>query len=216
MISVTAEEMRKIDKYAIEEIGIPSIVLMENAKNAMINYIPLDGYEKYIIVAGVGNNGGDALAMARDLILEEKETYIYIAGNLNKASEDFKINYNILKNIGGNIIALENEEDLLKLKENLSGDSIIIDGIFGTGLNSGIRGIIFEIIDIINSSNAFIFSIDIPSGLDADTGAIHGTSINADLVVTLGLMKKGLLNYEGEVMVEKIGIPKQAVEAVLG
>lgn len=157
MISVTAEEMRKIDKYAIEEIGIPSIVLMENAKNAMINYIPLDGYEKYIIVAGVGNNGGDALAMARDLILEEKETYIYIAGNLNKASEDFKINYNILKNIGGNIIALENEEDLLKLKENLSGDSIIIDGIFGTGLNSGIRGIIFEIIDIINSSNAFIF-----------------------------------------------------------
>ena len=215
MITVTAEQMRQIDKYTIEQIGIPSIVLMENAKNAMINYLPLDGYDKYIIIAGVGNNGGDALAMARDLILEEKDIYIYIIGDMEKGSKDFLINYNILKNINANILQIKEKNDLIFLEENLSIDSIVIDGIFGTGLTKEVRGIFMDTITMINSSKAFKFSIDIPSGMDADTGGIHGTVVNADYVVTLGLMKKGLENYEGEITVEDIGIPKIAVEAIL-
>lgn len=207
--------MRNIDKYTIEVIGIPSIVLMENAKNALIKSLSLNDYNKYIITAGVGNNGGDALAMARDLILKEKDTYIYIVGDIEKASKDFLINYNILKNIKANIIELKDNKDLAKLEENLSADSIVIDGIFGTGLRKEVRGIFMETINTINASEAFKFSIDIPSGLDADTGEIHGSVINADYVVTLGLMKKGLENYEGQIKVESIGIPKIAVEAIL-
>lgn len=215
MISVTAEQMRAIDKYTIDKIGIPSIVLMENAKNSIMKYIPLDGYDKYIILAGVGNNGGDALAIGRDLVLEEKDTYIYIVGDINKGSVDFNINYNILKNIGVNIINLQKEEDLFKLEENLSIDSILIDGIFGTGLSSDIRGITVEIIEMINKSKTFKFSVDIPSGMDANTGEIHGVAVKADYVVTLGLMKKGLENYSDEISVEDIGIPKIAIEEVL-
>ena len=207
--------MRNIDKYTIEVIGIPSIVLMENAKNALIKSLPLNDYNKYIITAGVGNNGGDALAMARDLILKEKDTYIYIVGDIEKASKDFLINFNILKNIKANIIELKDNKDLAKLEENLSADSIVIDGIFGTGLRKEVRGIFMETINTINASEAFKFSIDIPSGLDADTGDVHGSVINADYVVTLGLMKKGLENYEGQIKVESIGIPKIAVEAIL-
>lgn len=215
MISVTAEQMRQIDKYTIEEIGIPSIVLMENAKNAMINYIPLDGYEKYIVVAGVGNNGGDALAMARDLILEDKEVITYIVGDMNKASKDLLVNYNILKNIDGKIYLIKSENDLKKLKEGITEDSILIDGIFGTGLQRDIQGIILETINVINDTKAFIFSIDIPSGINADTGEIKGIAVKSDYVVTLGLMKKGLENYEGQITVEGIGIPKKAVDEVL-
>lgn len=215
MISVTAEQMRQIDKYTIEEIGIPSIVLMENAKNAMINYIPLDGYESYIVVAGVGNNGGDGLAMARDLILENKDVIIYIVGDLNKASKDFMINYNILKNIDGKVYLIKSENDFKKFKEDITEDSILIDGIFGTGLQRDIKGLIFDTINIINNSKAFVFSIDIPSGMNADNGEIHGIAIDADYVVTLGLMKKGLENYEGQITVEDIGIPKKAFDEVL-
>ncbi len=215
MISVTAEQMRQIDRYTIEEIGIPSIVLMENAKNAMINYIPLDGYERYIVVSGVGNNGGDGLAMARDLILEDKEVIIYVVGDLKKASTDFMINYNILKNINSNINLLKSTDDLNRFKDSINDDSILIDGIFGTGLQRDIQGLIFDIINIINESKAFVFSIDIPSGMDADTGKTHGIAVEADYVVTLGLMKKGLEKYKGQITVEDIGIPKKAVEEIL-
>ncbi|WP_099203656.1 NAD(P)H-hydrate epimerase [Miniphocaeibacter massiliensis] len=216
MISVTAEQMREIDRYTIEEIGIPSIVLMENAKNAMINFIPLDGYEKYIVVVGVGNNGGDGLAIARDLILEDKETIVFIVGNVEKGSKDFLINYNILKNIEANIINIKEKSDLIILENTLTIDDIVIDGIFGTGLNSDIRGISKEVIEILNNSKAFKFSIDIPSGLDANTGKVLGVAVKSDYVVTLGIMKKGLENYSGHVTVEDIGIPKIVIEKVLG
>ena len=216
MISVTAKQMREIDRYTIEEIGIPSIVLMENAKNAMVNFIPLDGYEKYIIVAGVGNNGGDGLAIARDLILEEKDTLVFIIGDIEKGSKDFLVNYNILKNINADITMIKVKEDLQKLIDVLTVDDIIIDGIFGTGISSDIKGIYYDVVGVLNSSKAFKFSIDIPSGLDADTGKVHKIAVNADYVVTLGLMKKGLENYSGHVTVEDIGIPKIVVEKVLG
>ncbi len=215
MISVTAKQMREIDRYTIEEIGIPSIVLMENAKNAMINFIPLDGYEKYIIVAGVGNNGGDGLAMARDLILEEKETLVFVVGDISKASKDFLINYNILKNIKANIVNIKEDKDLIQLKESLTVGDIIVDAIFGTGLNSDVRGIAVKVIKVLNKSKSFKFSVDIPSGLNADTGEVQGIAVQADYVVTLGLMKKGLKDYNGQVTVENIGIPQIAIKKVL-
>lgn len=215
MISISAEQMRQIDKFTIEEIGIPSIVLMENAKNAMMPYIPLDGYDNYVILAGVGNNGGDALAIGRDLALEEKDLSIFVVGDLNKGSKDFNINYNILKNIGMKIINIKGLEELEILKKKISIDSIIVDGIFGTGLNSDIRGIAVDVIETINNSKAFKFSVDIPSGMNADTGKIQGVGVNADYVVTLGLMKNGLKNYKGEISVEDIGIPKKSVNTIL-
>ncbi|MDU5223913.1 MAG: NAD(P)H-hydrate epimerase, partial [Finegoldia magna] len=99
MIYVTAEQMRQIDHYTINEIGIPSIVLMENAKAQISKHILDKKFAKAYVFASVGNNGGDGLAVARDIYIAEKYVKVYVIGKLEKASTDFKINYDILKKL---------------------------------------------------------------------------------------------------------------------
>lgn len=214
MICATGNQMKSIDNYCIEKLGIPGIVLMENAALKVVKNIDLDSFNSFTIVCGVGNNGGDGLAIGRHLIVEDKDVSIFIIGNLNKGSKDFNINYSILRNMNVKINLIESEEDITTLVDSLKTSDMTIDSIFGTGLTRDVEGLYKDVISSINNYSKYTLSVDIPSGVDSDTGKVWGISVKANKTVTFQLMKKGLVNYEN-VVVESIGMPRIAIENVL-
>ncbi len=155
MLLVDRETMQKIDNFAINELKIPSLCLVERAAISVMDNINLDIRHTFAIVVSCGNNGADGLALARNLLSLGKKCYIYIVGNKNKASEDFIINYNACKNLTNEIYSIETIEDMDFLRENLDKVNTIIDGIFGTGLNRPVSGIYANIIDLINDALIF-------------------------------------------------------------
>lgn len=218
MLVISCEDMKAMDSYAINNIGIPSIVLMENAALKVIKNIDLNHLNSFTIVCGVGNNGGDGLAIARHLILKGKVVNLFIVGNLEKGTKDFNINLNILNNIDVNFIHINNEKDLAILKNSSSKNDLTIDAIFGIGIARDVKGLFYDVINIINTYSKNILSVDIPSGLDGNTGKVLGITVKANKTITFHHMKKGLANsenYTGEVIVEDIGIPEKATRAVI-
>ncbi len=220
MLTITADQMKAIDTYCTENLGIPGIVLMENAALKVIKNINLEKYNSFVVVCGVGNNGGDGLAVARHLIVEGKNVEIFIIGNLEKGSKDFNINYNILKNMDGDIYHITKQNDLDILSNSLKTSQITIDSIFGTGLSRNIEGLFKKVISIMNKNSKYILAVDIPSGLHSDSGNILGISVKANKTVTFQLMKKGLLmkdakKYTEKIIVEPIGMPQIAINSIL-
>ena len=218
MLTISCQEMKAMDSYAINSIGIPSIVLMENAALKVVKNIDLDKNNSFTIVCGVGNNGGDGLAVARHLILNGKIVDLFIIGNLEKGTQDFNVNLNILKNLDVEFVNISKDEDLDLLKGSLNKNDLTIDSIFGIGLTRDVGGLFYDVIHIMNEFSKNILSIDVPSGLDADMGKPMGISIKADKTITFHHMKKGLVNsedYTGEVIVEDIGIPNKATKEIL-
>ena len=200
------ETTKKIDSFAINELKIPSMVLMENAAISFVKHI-YENEDNFLIICGKGNNGGDGYAIARQLFSKGKNVKIFCISN-EDMSNDCMINYKICKNMGIKIFYEIEELDKLLLDCN-----VVIEGIFGTGLNSEIKGIYREIIEKINtaSNNKAIYSIDIPSGINGDTGEIMGISVKADITISFVTYKKGFLNskikdYLGKVIIENIGL----------
>jgi len=200
------ETTKKIDSFVINELKIPSIVLMENAAISFVKHID-ENENNFLIICGKGNNGGDGYAIARQLFSKGKNVKIFCISNENM-SNDCMVNYKICKNMGIKIFYEIEELDKLLLDCN-----VVIEGIFGTGLNSEIKGIYREIIEKINtaSNNKAIYSIDIPSGINGDTGEIMGISVKADITISFVTYKKGFLNskikdYLGKVIIENIGL----------
>lgn len=209
---VSGAQMKEYDAYAIEETGIPSLVLMERAAAAtaeeIIRLSPRaagrEAAEKppVLVISGCGNNGGDGFAIGR--ILQEygyPVSYVLI-GNREKCSKETDTQIRILERLG-NVI-----KDTLPEKRD---DGIIVDALFGIGLSREVTGIYKEAIDYINQAEAYVVSADIPSGIHADTGACLGTAVRADMTVTYGYKKLGLIfypgaEYAGVLICRKIGI----------
>lgn len=215
---ISCEEMKAIDSYAIRNIGIPSIVLMENAALRVIDNIDLNTTDSYSVVCGTGNNGGDGLAIARHLILKNKTVDLFIVGNLNNGTTDFNVNLNILKNINTNFVNITNDNELLKLKKSLKNNDLTIDAIFGIGLTRNIEGLFYKVIDTMNKNSKTILSVDIPSGLDGNLGEIRGICIKANKTITFHSVKQGLeknKSYAGNVIVGDIGIPSLVTKIIL-
>lgn len=209
-----SEMMRNIDNYVINKIGMPSIVLMENAAKAAIKKLDLS-LEYYVILCGPGNNGGDGFALARDLFNMGKDVDVFIYSNLKEKGlkKDARINFEIMKNMDIPYVFMENtKKDLWTLKEALGESDIVIDSLFGTGFISKKDKFLFEIIRYINTFSNKIISIDVPSGLDSDTGKVYDLCVIADKTITFQCIKRGFLNYDsfkytGNVEVVDIGIP---------
>lgn len=219
MISVSGEEMKLIDKYCIKNLGIPGIVLMENAALKVLKNIEMNKYNTFVIVCGVGNNGGDGLALGRHLMVQGKKVRFFILGNMDRGSNDFSVNYNIIKNINGDIVHINSDKELSLFKDSIIDSDIVIDSIFGTGLTRNVEGIFKDVILSINKSEKYVISIDIPSGLDGNTGKILGICVKASKTITFQLLKRGLMGMEelaGEIIVEPIGIPDMVIDSVLG
>lgn len=211
---LSQEKIILMEKKVIKEICIPSIVLMENASQEIFSNIVHKG-EDFIVFCGKGNNGGDGLALARKLILAEKKVKIVIIGDIKNTTKEFKINYNILININADIEIFQGAIDNRFISQVIEAD-VIIDAIFGVGLNKEIQGIYFNIIETINKNAKYIVSIDIPSGLDCNTGTIKNICIKASETYSVEVYKKGFINYKaidylGDVKIIRIGMPKEII-----
>ena len=229
MINVNAETMRSIDKYCIEVLGISGMILMENAAIKIFTEVKnelVKNNGQYIsIFCGVGNNGGDGLAVARHLYLSGYTVNIFILGKLEKASNDFKENFKIINNINKfddmkiNIEKVT-DENINFINDKIRNSDIILDGIFGTGLKRKVEGVYKEVILTINKSGKHIISIDVPSGLDSDNGIELGAAVRANKTITLQLKKNGFLNeqsrqYCGKIKIVDIGIPDFVINKFL-
>ena len=198
---VTAEEMRQYDKNTIEKIGLPGMVLMERAAIAAFELVWMRKPENVLIIAGIGNNGGDGLALARLLSERGIQTCVWCVGDKDRASEQWKQQYEILQNYPVNFC---NEAPLKEY-------SIVVDALLGVGLSRDITGLYENAVNCINNSRSFTLSLDIPSGICSDTGNVRGCAVKADCTVTFGFLKRGMLlypgcEYAGEIHVADIGI----------
>ena len=204
------EQMRKLDKAAIEQYKIPGIVLMENAAISIFNICKtLDAYKRknVLIFCGTGNNGGDGFAIARHMRDDGASVSIVIVGEEGKIRGDALINYKICKNLGIDIEIFSGVKALKRKPENCE---LVIDAMLGTGVSGKLMAPIPDVIKIINESGKYILAVDCPTGGNADTGQINAECVRADMTVTLGLLKPGLLlyplaNYAGRVELGDIG-----------
>lgn len=219
---VTAEEIRKIDKTAIEQFGIPEMVLMENAGRGVADFLqhqfPDILQKKIVIVCGTGNNGGDGLVIARYLNEAGVSVKVFLQTG-RELSDCARQNRDIYEKTGGKIILLDSENNMHLLKVAVNYCDIFVDAMLGTGISRDVEGQTMQIIDVVNRRNCMKVAVDIPSGLNADTGAVWGKCLKADYTVTLALPKWGLyLNkgqkFAGEVTVVDIGIPKAVYNLV--
>lgn len=215
---VTASEMKKYDNYTIEQIGIPSMVLMERAALAVVDAVE-DSFcnleeKRILVVCGGGNNGGDGLAVARLLWDKGCMVDVVLTSPEEKCTEQTKCQLRILQSYTKNDfrlgkIFIDVQKMLPILKENEY--SIIIDALFGVGLTRTIEGRYRDWIEAINASKAYVVSVDVPSGIDADFGKVKGCAVKADLTVTFAFSKRGLYlypgrEYSGKILCRDIGI----------
>lgn len=213
---VTGREMKEIDRRAIEEWGIAGLVLMENAGRAVVDVFQkeLGGVKdrRFLVLCGKGNNGGDGFVIARHLLNREGKVNCVLLGKVAELKGDARTNAQILLNAGYKIQEVTKPDELSRLSAVGCQLSAIVDAIFGTGLSSPPSGLAAETIRLVNQSQSYVISVDIPSGVDADTGAVLEPAIRAHLTVTMGLPKYGLVLYPGKACTGKlriadIGIP---------
>ncbi len=217
-VVMTRDEVRGVDSWAINEVGVAGVVLMENAGRSCAELIreKLAGVERsrVCIFCGTGNNGGDGYVIARHLLNSGFEVVVVICGDRSKVKGDAKINLEILEKLGQPIEQIEPGGDDVpgRVRALADGADMIVDGLFGTGLAGGLRGGYRELIESINEQNCPVLSVDIPSGLDCDTGRPLGAAIRASYTVTFVAVKKGFTTgasagqYTGEVYVASIGV----------
>ena len=212
---VTSQQMREIDRKAIEENNLSGLALMENAGLRIFqnlkNIYPNLKLKKIIIFSGSGNNGGDGFVVARHLYDYGVKAKVFFLAPFNKIKGEAGENLNIIDRMGVELIELEAEK-LEEIGGTIQNSDLIIDAILGTGLQGKLTGLKAKIIDLINVAGKEVVAIDVPSGLNADTGKIEGSCIKATHTITLALPKIGLLlfpgaSYAGKVTVGDIGIP---------
>ena len=212
---VTSQQIREIDRKAIEENNLSGLILMENAGSRIFqslkNIYPDLRLKKTVIFAGSGNNGGDGFVVARHLYNYGVKAKVFLLAPFNKVIGEAGENLNTINKMGVELIEAETTK-LEEIQRTIQNSDLIIDAILGTGLQGKVTGLKAKIIDLINIANKEVLAIDVPSGLDTDTGKIEGPCIKATHTITLALPKIGLLifpgaSYAGKVTVEDIGIP---------
>ena len=190
--AITAEQMRHYDSYTINTIGIPSLVLMERAalavRDEVLNAFPLN-LQNVVVVAGSGNNGGDGLDVARLLHIAGVKVTILNVGNPDHASEEHQVQDRICQ-----YYKIPQTSDLNVLKDA----SLIVDALFGIGIDRPVKGNYAAAIEAINNSDAVVVAVDMPSGINTDTGEVMGVAVNATATVTFAVIKVGLTKGTGK------------------
>lgn len=204
---VTAAEMREADRRAIEEIGIPGAVLMYNAGRAVFSEI-LGG--PVGVVCGKGNNGGDGYVVALLARAAGVEVRVVALTTFEAIRGDARTFHDAYRKLGGEVIYATEEDDVFTAMQSLGGSAVLVDAMLGTGFVGDVRGPVRSA--IVHWPRIHTIAVDIPSGLNADTGDVHGPAITADLCVTFQAPKVGFQNpaarkYLGELIVADIGIP---------
>ncbi|HXG89141.1 MAG TPA: NAD(P)H-hydrate dehydratase [Vicinamibacterales bacterium] len=222
---LTADQMREADRRTIEDIGIPSLVLMENAGRqvvaAMESFFPDLGDRRVAVIGGKGNNGGDGFVVARTLYQRGIDVSVFVVGQIAEVKGDARVNLEILGRLAITVVEIADEGQWDLHLSEISEHDLIVDALFGTGLKSALSGIYETVIADINASAIPVVSVDLPSGMSADTSDLIGDSIDATVTVTLGAPKLPLIlppaeQNSGEVVIADIGIPAGIIEALEG
>lgn len=226
--TVTREEMRELDRRAIEDYGIPGIILMENAgRNVALEVLKMlknDGSIFKIeptaaILCGKGNNGGDGFVAGRHLYNNGVKVGVYLTAKISNVlpDGDAATNLKVLLNMNLNVKEICTLDEVGQVLPQLSKYSVIVDAIFGTGLTGVVREPIKSLIEGVNALNIPVVAVDIPSGLDCNTGAVLGAAIKATKTVTLCCPKVGFFqgagpSCVGELVTVDIGIPRPLIQ----
>jgi NAD(P)H-hydrate epimerase len=218
-IYLNRKEVRALDRRAIEEFAVPGVVLMENAgRGAVEVLISLGCGGPVIIGCGKGNNGGDGFVIARHLDNRGIPVRVLLFAHPDHLTGDAAVNYKIIARAGLKIL-IHDEEELNQnvIETEFANAEWVVDALFGTGLTGSLRKPFDGVIAGINNSKAHVLAVDIPSGLDCDTGQPLGPTVRAEHTVTFVAEKKGFANPEakkwtGRVHVVEIGAPRQLIE----
>jgi len=217
--------MREADRSTIEDIGIPSLVLMENAGRQVVAAIEA-AYSEALqgrigILCGRGNNGGDGFVVARTLILRGVDTSVFVIGSVADVRGDARTNLEILGRLGVTVVEITDGQAWELHFSEVSRCALLVDAIFGTGLTSPLRGLLETVAADVNAADIPVVSVDLPSGLSADTHQLIGSCIEASMTVTLGAPKLPLVlppgeDAAGDVVVADIGIPGDVIDGLDG
>lgn len=222
---LTAAQMREADRFTIDEIGIPSLVLMENAGRQVVAAIEaayeplLDG--RVAVLCGRGNNGGDGFVVARTLLQRGIDTLVLVIGTIAEVRGDARVNLDILGRLGLTVVEVADEQAWELHFSEVSKCTLIVDAIFGTGLRSPLNGMLETVVADVNASDIPVVAVDVPSGISADTPHLIGDCIEAAMTVTLAAPKLPLVlppaeAFVGDVVIADIGIPHEVIDSVEG
>ncbi len=223
MYLVTAAEMQKMDGETIRSFGLPGRILMENAGRGTTRVL----FEKFPdiqgksigILAGHGNNGGDGFVVARYAAQRGSAVSVYLLSSAARVQGDARANLELLPALKVPVIEIPDAAGLSDHAAAMAEHAIWVDAVFGTGLNSDIRGHCRDAIDLVNSFDRPVLAVDIPSGINADTGQVCGTCIRADVTVTFAFPKIGHAvfpgrNFTGDMKIIDIGIPPHIADTI--
>ena len=222
---LNCSQMKEADRRTIEEIGIPSLVLMENAGRqtvAAIEAMYADLLERQVaVLCGRGNNGGDGFVVARTLLQRGVDVSVFLIGRVADVRGDARVNLEILGRLGLTVVEVADSQAWELHFSEVSDCTLIVDAIFGTGLNAPIAGFIESVITDVNTSGIPVVAIDLPSGLSADSPEPIGLSIEAGLTVTLAAPKLPLVlppaeTRAGDIVIADIGIPSGVLDSLDG
>jgi NAD(P)H-hydrate epimerase len=215
------EEMRALDSVTIKDVGIPSLLLMENAGRGVVKELQDTIGDLYgirtLIICGSGNNGGDGLVVGRYLDSLGSEVEIYLTCDEKEMKGDAKIQLGLVKKLDIPLKTASDSRSLSRLKRALPGADVVIDAVLGTGAKGQLSDHLVKVVSVIDDVDAFKVAVDAPTGVEMDTGSIMGKAFAAQLTVTFGLPKRGHFlfpgrDYCGRLEVVDIGIPRLVLD----
>jgi ADP-dependent NAD(P)H-hydrate dehydratase / NAD(P)H-hydrate epimerase len=222
---LNSAQMREADRRTIDDIGIPSLVLMENAGRqavAAMEAMYSDLLDREVaVLCGRGNNGGDGFVIVRTLVQRGVDVAVFLIGSIGDVRGDARVNLEILGRLGLTVVEVADSQAWELHFSEVSDCTLIVDAIFGTGLNAPVAGFIESVIADVNASGIPVVSIDLPSGLSADSAEPVGPSIEAELTITIAAPKLPLVLppaelRAGDIVIADIGIPIDVLDSVAG
>jgi NAD(P)H-hydrate epimerase len=220
---LTREQVRQVDRRAIDELGIPGAVLMENAGRGAAELLVALGLRgRVVICCGKGNNGGDGFVMARHLANRGAGVRVLLFAPPNELTGDAALHFHGLPGLAVPVVGYARQPlDELALRRELGSAEWIVDALFGTGLSGGLRTPFNQVVAAVNASGRRVLAVDIPSGLDCDTGRPLGPAVRASHTATFVALKKGFADpaareWLGQVHVLDIGVPSSLVTESMG
>ena len=201
---VTAKQARDFDNHVINELNVPGLLLMENAAHAVTAAV-LPHTGDVLILCGTGNNGGDGLAVLRQLVMHKRNAIAVIIGDADRLRSDARINYDAAMAQGCNVFSASDPSELEEIADTYGCD-IIVDALFGTGLDRDAGGTYADVIGWANTKPAYRIAIDLPSGVNSDNGMVMGCAFRADETVTFQSIKRGHLLFPGRSFCGRVSV----------
>jgi ADP-dependent NAD(P)H-hydrate dehydratase / NAD(P)H-hydrate epimerase len=222
---LNTQQMREADRRTIDEIGIPSIVLMENAGRQAVAAMEAafqDLADSHVgVLCGRGNNGGDGFVVARTLIQRGVETSVFLLGSVADVRGDARVNLEVLGRIGLTVVEISNAQEWELHFSEISQCELLVDAILGTGFNGQLSGLLETVVADVNGLGVPVVAIDLPTGVSADSHEVDGEAIDAAMTVTLAAPKLSLIlppadAHGGDLVIADIGIPLPVIDEVEG